>query len=82
MLPDVTVRANEDLIRRIESNEVTVIALLHLSNQEKEQGIRTKPVAYFLALGDNWSDATPVEATVGGSDTPPDIALDIRRVER
>jgi hypothetical protein len=49
-LRDVTVSADSDLIRRIESGEVPVVAFLHLSSREKEMQIESKRVSYFMAL--------------------------------
>jgi hypothetical protein len=49
VLRDVTVLANADLSRQIESGEAPVIAVLHLSSREKEAMIEQKAVSYFLA---------------------------------
>jgi hypothetical protein len=50
VLRDVTVLADADLSREIESGNVPVIAILHLSSREKESMITQKPVSMFVAL--------------------------------
>ncbi|TVQ54614.1 MAG: hypothetical protein EA377_05080 [Phycisphaerales bacterium] len=85
ILRDVTIRGEGDLIRRIESEEVTVVAILHLSNREKEQRIDAKPISYFLALirePDGASRGVQVEGQIGDSLRPPPIRLDIQRIDR
>jgi hypothetical protein len=49
-LRGVTISADADLIRRIEANEVPVIAFLHVSSREKEAKIESKRISYFMAL--------------------------------
>ena len=68
-LTDVTIKADGDLIKEIEQGKATVVALVHLSNAEKERRIESKPVTCFLALRDDGSP-TIVEAEAGGSAQP------------
>ena len=68
-LTDVTIKADGDLIEEIEQGKATVVALVHLSNAEKERRIESKPVTCFLALRDDGSP-TIVEAEAGGSAQP------------
>jgi len=79
---DVTIRADTNLIERIEAREALVVAVLHVSSREKEQQIERKAVSYFLALYTD-STGTPqsriVEAEVAGSPDPPVIRLQIQR---
>jgi hypothetical protein len=79
-LADVTVKANADLIRRIELNQVVVVALVHLSHDEKEKRIASKPVTCFMALPRDETSpmpATIVEAEVGDGTQPPVVRLRI-----
>jgi hypothetical protein len=50
VLRSVTLLANADLSRQIESGEVPVVAVVYLSSREKEAMIESKPVSYFMAL--------------------------------
>ena len=49
-LRGITISADSDLVRRIEANEVPVIAFLHVSSREKEARIDSKRISYFMAL--------------------------------
>lgn len=49
-LRDVKITADADLVRRIESNEVPVVAIVHISSREKEAHIDSKRVTEFMAL--------------------------------
>lgn len=77
-LRDVTVIADAELIRQIESGAATVIAFVQLKSSEKEriargEGTATKKVSFFHAVvDDQWS---PVTVRVAGSDQMPDILL-------
>jgi hypothetical protein len=75
-LENVTVTADAALIARIESSEVKVFAFVHISSTEKEQGIESKPVTYFLALLPE-GGASIVAAQLNGSSQPPLIHLHI-----
>ena len=79
MLRSVEVEAGTELAERLEAGEGTrVVAVVPLSSLELEQGITSKPVAYFLALSaDGTGEA--VTATVDGNATP-DIAIEISRI--
>ncbi len=50
VLRAVTLLADADLSRQIESGEVPVIAFVHLSSREKEAMIESKQVSWFEAL--------------------------------
>lgn len=82
VLRDVTIIAESDLIRRIEADEVFVVAMLHLSNREKEQGIDRKPISYFLALVPDDHGGTRgviVDARVAGSTNLPIVRFRVSR---
>lgn len=49
-LRDLTIRADGELIRRIERESIPVVAFVHLTSLELEQQISSKPVSYYLAL--------------------------------
>ena len=76
-LADVTVKGDENLIREIERNDSTVVALVHLSTREKEQGIHSKRITCFMALRPD-GGAQIVQAEVGGSNQPPVVRLKVR----
>ncbi|MHC4128412.1 MAG: YbbR-like domain-containing protein [Planctomycetota bacterium] len=79
-IADVTVKADRELISRIERGDAVVVALVHLSHQEKELGVESKPVTCFMALPRDSSVSvapTLVEAEVSGSSQPPLIRLQI-----
>lgn len=84
-LRDVTVIADADLIRQIESGAATVIAFVHLSSSEKEriargEGTSTKQVSFFHAvIGDQWFD---ISVRVAGSDQPPVILLRVTQKQQ
>ncbi len=75
---DVRVRADGALVQQIEQDRDKVVALVHLSLNEKEQGIESKPVTCFMALLPD-GGAELVEAQVGGSAQPPVIHFKIRQ---
>ena len=82
VLRDVTITAESDLVSRIASGEVTVVAMLHLSNREKEQGIDRKPITYFLAIVPDEQGHTRgvvVNARVGSSSTLPVVRFQVTR---
>jgi hypothetical protein len=75
VLRDVTIRADSNLIDRIEQREALVVAMLHVSSREKEQQITAKPISYFVVLYTDASGLTHgriVEAEVAGSADLPD----------
>jgi hypothetical protein len=79
-LTDVTVKADRELVRQIERGDAVVVALVHLSHQEKELGIESKPVTAFMALPRDASvsvEPTIVEADVNGSSQMPLIRLKV-----
>lgn len=79
-LRDVHITTDADLMRRIESNEVPVVAVVHLSALEKENRITSKPISYFVALvpeGRGSTKGVIVNATIGESTQMPLINLKI-----
>jgi hypothetical protein len=79
-LTDVTVKADRGLISQIERGDAVVVALVHLSHQEKELGVESKPVTCFMALPRDSSVSvapTLVVAEVNGSNQLPQIRLTI-----
>lgn len=84
-LENVTITADADLVRRIESRDesdrATVVAVVHLGSREQEQGIESKRVSYFLALVPDRGTVRGevVKARVGESTEPPLIKLRITR---
>ncbi len=78
-LRDVTIRADAALISQIEQRDVKVIALLHLTTSDKDQGIESKPISCFMAVPDVGT-TTIVQAEVAGSARLPIIHF--RVIER
>lgn len=74
-LTNVTVIADAALIDRVISGEVKVLAFVHITSIDKEQGIEAKP-AYFLAMLPE-GDVNEVKITIAGSTQPPMIHLRI-----
>jgi hypothetical protein len=79
VLGDVTIKADGALIQQIEQGKATVVALVHLSNVEKERRVESKPVTCFMALAPD-GGGTIVEAEINGSNQPPLVRIHI--VER
>ncbi len=80
-LTGVTIKAPAEVIRQVERNQAVVVAMLHLSQKEKELGIKSKPVTCFMVLPreDNPTfAATLVQAEINGSSVPPSVRLSIR----
>ena len=75
-LSDVTIKADGTLVQQIERGQVTVVALVHLSTNEKERHISSKPVMCFMAILPN-GDGRIVDAEIAGSDQRPEIRLKI-----
>jgi hypothetical protein len=79
-LKDVTVTAESDLVRRIASGEVAVVAVMHLSARDKADHINSKAISYFIALipDDNGaSEGTLVKGQLGASTEAPMIQVRI-----
>lgn len=79
-LPDVTITADADLVRRIEANEVPVVALLHIGSREKEARIESKRITCYLALVPEPNGGTrgvQVSGRIGDSTEMPLIRLNI-----
>lgn len=81
VLREVTIHAETDVVRALEAGQAQVVAVVHLSNRDKEQRIKQKQVAYFLVLADGWTRGIPVTGTVEGVEGMPVVELDIRRRE-
>jgi hypothetical protein len=52
-------------VRRIQNNEVPVIAMLHLSSREKETRIESKRISGFIALVPEPNGATRIQQVTG-----------------
>ena len=64
-LNNVTITADADLVRRIQNNEVPVIAMLHLSSREKETRIESKRISGFVALVPEPNGVTRIQQVTG-----------------
>ncbi len=78
VLRDVVIEADAKMIELIESGAAKVIAMVHLSNRDKVQAIKQKPVAYYEALMNDWTRGEQVKR-VSDSVTPVTIGLKITR---
>jgi len=79
-LTDVTIKADAQLIAELERHTAVVVALVHLSQREKESGIESKPVTCFMALplgANSVVKARIIDAEVNGSPQPPVVRLKI-----
>jgi hypothetical protein len=79
-LTDVIVKADLNLISQIEGGDAVVVALVHLSHQDKELGVESKPVTCFMALPRDASvsvEPTLVNVEINGSRQLPVIRLQI-----
>jgi len=80
-LRDITIRADAELIRRIEQENIPVIGFVHLTSLELEQHIEQKAVTYFLAMIPNSSGGAAtgvaIEARSESGDDPPIVQLTI-----
>ena len=79
-LTDVTIKADAQLIAELQRHTAVVVAMVHLSQREKETGIESKPVTCFMALplGENSTvKARIIDAEVDGSPQLPVIRLRI-----
>lgn len=81
LLRSVQVEASTALAEQLENGDgpgPRVVAIVPLSNLELEQGIKSKPVAYFLALSPDGTGEA-VTASVDGN-AHPDIELQISKI--
>ncbi len=79
-LRDVMIKADAELIAELERHAAVVVAMVHLSQREKESGIESKPVTCFMALplgANSPVNARIIDAEVEGSPQPPVIRLRI-----
>ena len=78
IVPNVTIEAGTDLIAGIESDNVTVFAIVRLASRDLEQGITEKTVTTFLAITE---DGTGHELTATVEDpTLRIIELEIEKI--
>jgi hypothetical protein len=79
LLSDVDIEASPDAIAEVEAGNAQVIAMVHLTTNDKERAVEKKAVSFFAIVRPDGM-ATPVLGT--WQDNPhPDIALAITRVE-
>jgi hypothetical protein len=72
---DVVLRVKDDLAARIETGEVTVVAIAYLKSSELDQKTLRKAVT-FAAIGPGVFEA-PLDATVDGATTPPEVTFEV-----
>jgi hypothetical protein len=79
LLTDVAIEATPDDIAEVEAGRAQVIAVVHLTTNDKERSVESKPVSFFAIVRPDGT-ATPVAGSL--KDNPhPKVALSIRRVE-
>lgn len=79
-LSDITIRADGELIRRIQRDNIPVVAFVHLTSLELEQRITSKPVTYFMAILPNTGGGAAgvaLSARAGVDEAAPLIQLKI-----
>ncbi|MHC5023175.1 MAG: YbbR-like domain-containing protein [Planctomycetota bacterium] len=81
VLRGVRISADAELIRKLESGEATVVAIVHVKHGDMEQGRESKPISYLMAL--TLDDTDPLNGThvslVEGAPPLPDVGLSIQR---
>ncbi len=75
-LRDVVVKADGPLMQQIERGDVRVVALVHLSNSDKERRVETKPITCFLAILPTGTGRV-VDAEMADGTPPREIRLKI-----
>jgi hypothetical protein len=50
ILRDVSITADAELIRQIESGQAKVVAIVHLPTRDKELMVKSRPISYFVAV--------------------------------
>ncbi|MBT4767745.1 MAG: hypothetical protein HOO04_05235 [Phycisphaerae bacterium] len=79
LLSDVDIEASPDAIAEVEAGHAQVIAMVHLTTNDKERSVEKKAVSFFAIVRPDGT-ATPVLGT--WKDNPhPDIDITITRVE-
>ena len=79
LLSDVDIEASPDAIAEVEAGHAQVIAMIHLTTNDKERAVEKKAVSFFAIVRPDGT-ATPVLGT--WKDNPhPDIDITITRVE-
>ncbi len=76
-LENVTITADDELIRRIDSGEVKVFAVIYLTTTDFDQRITEKPVAQFIT-----DTGVNVQGMSGDSPEPPTIGFTITERQR
>ncbi len=79
ILSGVSIEAAPEDIRAVSDGRAQVVALIHLSTNDKERGIESKPVSFFAILHAD-GEAAPVTGSLDGN-VHPDVPLSITRVE-
>ena len=83
ILRDVTITADAELVRQIESGQAKVIAVVHLPTRDKELLVKSRPISYFVAvvqMADGSSQGRIVDCKING-EQPREIRLRIKRRE-
>lgn len=79
LLSDVNIEASPDDIAEVESGQAQIIAMVHLTTNDKERAVEKKAVSFFAIVRPDGT-ATPVLGSL--QDNPhPEIALTITSVE-
>ncbi len=78
-LANVTIKADIELISRIERNQAVVVAIVHLSQREKERGIEEKRVTCFMALPRD--DNAPFQAAIVSAEIDGDAQAPVIRLK-
>ncbi len=80
LLRQVTIRADAELVRRITAESLPVIAFVHVSSRQKEQGITSAPISFLQAQvpnADGSIDHYPVSIELGPGESMPVVNLTI-----
>lgn len=80
ILHDVEIEAAPERIAQVESGQAQVVALVHLSTNDKEKGIDRKAVSGFAIIGAD-GRAEPVAGTLDGQPHP-QVVLSITPIEQ
>lgn len=79
LLSDIEIEASPDAIAEVEAGHAQVIALVHLTTNDKERAVEKKAVSFFAIVRPDGT-AIPVLGTL--DDNPhPEVVLTITRVE-
>lgn len=78
MFERVEIEASPEDVAKVEAGRAQVVAVLHLSTNDKEKGIDTKPISFFAVIGAD-GEARPIQGSVDGT-THPEVDLKITKV--